>query len=68
MTTPADFLAKMDWEGYEGITWFGPADFDDDELAELVERALNSYIDFTAALDDAESRARTLVDEVNEQL
>jgi len=63
--TPDDFLHKMDYEGYDGITWFGGASFDDPKLQELVDRAYGSFVDFTDDLREAEERAQELIDEVS---
>lgn len=58
VTSPDDFLAKIDWEGWEGIEWFSNNKFEDQKLHELVQQAYESWIDFKddiqAALDLAE--------------
>jgi hypothetical protein len=63
LRTPDDFLAKMDYEGYNGIEWFGNDTFDDPKLQELVQQAYFSWVDFRDDLDEAEARAQELVDE-----
>lgn len=56
-TDPADFLAKLDWEGNDGITWFTSDEFEDGVLADAVDEALVYHKKFHQALNAAINRA-----------
>lgn len=57
---PEMILNKLDWEGSEGITWFRGDEFEDDELAELVDDANFHYAQFEEALRAVTKRASEL--------
>ncbi len=63
ITSPDDFLAKLDWEGDDGIEWFDPSEFEDAELAQAVEEAKHFHVEFEGALNRAIKRAEELVGE-----
>jgi hypothetical protein len=57
---PADLIAKLDWEGSDGITWFKGDEFEDGTLAYLIDEANRLYQEYHDALNAAISRAERL--------
>lgn len=59
-TDPQEILHKIDWEGSEGITWFNGDEFEDDELAQLVDDANHYYSEYNSAINAIARRVEKL--------
>lgn len=56
-------LVKIDNEGYEGITWFKPEEFDDPKVSTLLDQALGSFEDFKLDFSDLMNYVEEKLDE-----
>jgi len=54
-TTKQDILDKIEWEGWpDALEWIDPEDIEDSKIADLVERAIDCYMDLEALRKELE--------------